>query len=277
MTKPKYDTSSVRYIDENKENKIGNYIDVIDNYYFSCSKLAKKIGISSRKLQYQIEKGKYNLAFQYFFKQSIRIRKEKPDSKIGDLIGYPGRGGEKYISSQLKAVILECKKHPDLLTYFNNQEKLKVKDGDLVTPAFFNSKAEYEMNIKDELEQLKENVKEQERNYTNEYRRKLINKLIDIINDNNLSKEKIIEQILNLGKKKTQRIKFSNETNKTIATLKEDINNLLVDYEAACVGLELEPNNEYPYWIDALAGKSWKDRYKIPALAGKCIRIVGWA
>lgn len=281
MTKPKYDTLYVKYIDENGEIEKENYIDVIRHYYISCSDLAKKIGTSSRSLQRQIESGKYNFAFQYFFGKRIRTRKNEPDSKIGDFIGYPIENGKKYISSQLREVILKCHDNPDLITYFNEQKRIKAsKEHARVNHIFLASSDEYKMNIENELDQLKESIKEQEKKYTNEYRRSFINdlinsnNLIDSIIKNNLTKEELIKQILDLGKKKNQRIRFSEQTNETLKTLEENINNLLVDYEAALKGIELK---NYPYWIDSVAGKSWKTEPKIPNLASKCIRIVDWA
>lgn len=271
MTKPKYDTLYVKYIDEDGEIEKGNYIDVIKHYYISCSDLAKKIGTSSRSLQRQIENGKYNLAFQYYFDKRIRNRKKEPDSKIGDLIGYPIKNGKKYISSQLEKVILICHDNPDLITYFNEQERIKVSEEYVrANQVFLASRSEYEMNIENKLDQLKESIKEQEKKYTNEYRRNFINDFIGSIDKDNLTKEEIIKQISDLGKKKNQRIRFSKQTNERLKALEENINNLLVDYEAALEGIE---SQNYPYWIDSVAGKKWE----IPNLDGKWIRIVDWA
>ena len=126
------------------------------------------------------------------------------------------------------------------------------------------------MNIENKLDQLKESIKEQEKKYTNEYRRNFINDFIGSIDKDNLTKEEIIKQISDLGKKKNQRIRFSKQTNERLKALEENINNLLVDYEAALEGIE---SQNYPYWIDSVAGKKWE----IPNLDGKWIRIVDWA
>lgn len=231
MTKSKYAGKTVMILDEDGEKMPMDYIEAVDTYYMPLRQLAKKVGVSSRTLQRRIEAKKYDTAFDEMFTERL-----DHDSKIGDLINYPGQGRPKYVSPRL-SLIIENYQKGGITKYLDKKQKDLVKKGTNKNPnpssvSFFRKGDSHEVEINNDLVRLKEKIAEQEKKYINYYRRKLTKEINDdYVKTGNLAdQDKFIENIWKHADQK-QRVRFTEGVEEGFEDLKKDIMKLIVDYE----------------------------------------------
>lgn len=301
VTKSKYANKTVEIIDEDGNRMRMNYIDAVDQNYISLKNLAKELDVTPRMLTRQINSKKYDSIFRRLFKVSLNH-----DPELGDFIGYPSQGKPKYVSKQLSAVIRDWQ-NEGISKYLGEEEerinkiKKKMDDGsksEIVS--FLGSGLEYSAKIKDDLSNLKRNISEQEKQYINYYRRTFINEVLDIINKKDFSDDEKRQKIMEIGSKK-QRVKNSNNLEKSFEKLNSDVDALLFDYRILTIKPDEDGPGLYQPFVSLVKRMEIKEKEeelwkkenpdKLPAkntikglskerfinLNDKFVRIVGWA
>ena len=227
MTKSKYTGKTVVILDEDGEEMPMDYVEAVDTYYTPLCRLAKKVKVSSRTLQRQIEAKKYDTAFDEVFNERLNH-----DSKIGDLINYPSQGRPKYVSPRL-SLIIENYQTKGIAKYLDEKQKeLFSKGSDSSSVSFFIKSAGHDKEINDDLTRLKNKIREQEKSYVNNYRKRLTLEIIDdyVKTRNVTDQDEFIKKIRKLADR-NQRVKFSKEVREELDNLEKDIMKQSIDYE----------------------------------------------